>query len=101
MSRNKEEKQGLLIAATQQELGDHRDQLCRQTQQISPLVKPPATTDAVDSLHISLAFAPQVFTVANVSHLSVSLQPPPILSKDQLAPEASSGLWLHGCKMPA
>ena len=50
----------------------HRDQFSRQTQEISPLMKPTAGIASVDALQISPVFSPYVFTFVTVNHLDPS-----------------------------
>lgn len=65
----------------------HKDLLCRQPQQILSLTKPVVSTTPIDALQISLAFAPQLFTFADTSHLNPSPFP---------APSTHAGAWdLH------
>ena len=49
----------------------HRDQICRQAQEISPLMKPNSGTASAEPLQIPLVFT-HVLTFVNVSHLNPS-----------------------------
>lgn len=51
---------------------------CRQPQLLSPLKKRMASTATTDSLQILLIFGPQLFTLSDIRHLSLSqLSPHP------------------------
>ena len=71
------------------------DGLCRGPQQLSPLRKPKASTASMNPMQISLLVTPQVFMIADASHLSAShlLSTSPSSKESQgSAPAASPGL---------
>lgn len=76
---------------------------CRGPQQLLPWKKSRTTTAASDSLQISSVFTPQVFVLADASHLGP--QPCFVFSALTRAwdPRGSQPWpqWLHECKMLA